>query len=208
MPKRRFEVGPTPKTDHPMFQKFGMGDTDEEAKSLIGGDADPVGNAGGDAIGGGKDLRAKPSTAARSKAEPVKRKSGQATTDGVAAGKKDAAFIRVQIRTGVPKAFAPRLAEICAAGGITEDYALKWLSDQAVSGMDKVDIATIAVSPAGLKIAGRAGQRTVLTESSLIDQFRATHDPLDAYSVEECLSHIYVAAFSTALDELAKRLKK
>ncbi len=203
MVKRRFEVGPTPKTDHPMFKKFGMGEsqsTDDPGGIVDAGEADHETEK--------READAQPLRAAKpSKGKPAQEATG-VVGNARAAGAQDGAFLRVQIRMGVPKVFARRLKLLCTKHGITEDYALKWLSDQSVSKMDRVDITAISPSPAALKIKGSVRHKTVLADPSLIDQFRALHDPLDAYTVEECMFHIYVAAFTTALDELDQRLSK
>ena len=193
MSKKRFSIEDIDEPDNPIFRKLtvrGTGATPAEAENVAPeADKSPV----------------EPSVEAETPAQPAPRAkpTGQAVKQ-----QKTGEFARSHIKVGIPKSLSPRVKELCDRGGFTEEYALNWLLPRAAQAMSDVDVKAIKSPLTAPDMMEPAQKKWLQVDTGTLAEFRAVHDPLEAYSTADCVRHIYVPAFSAALDQLAAKLKR
>lgn len=187
MTKRRFQIGETPKTDSPLFNKLTIGEDIVQAtpEPIV---APAVGDQASPAL----------SPKSKDKIPRVRAKPDAETTSALG---------KVHVRVGVPESLEVRFHELCSTGGIAQEYAYNWLASRSMTLLSDVDIAIVKVDGLTPKMSRPPRYKTLTADQTMIDRFRARHDPLDALSDAACLRYLYVAAFEMVLGEMADRLK-
>jgi len=194
MSEKRFEIpDDIDEPDSPIFKKLTV--------RGIAATSAPAGNVAAEADKGPVEPRMEAEKPARP--EPKAKPKGQSVKQP-----KSGDFTRSYLKAGIPRSLSTRVRELCDRGGFTEDYALNWLLPKATQAMSDVDMKAMPSPLPAPDMMEPTQRKWLQVDTGVLEEFRATHDPLEAYSTADCLRHIYMAAFSAALDQLADKLNK
>lgn len=116
-------------------------------------------------------------------------------------------FIIVPFTAGVPAQHASRHKDILSASSMSEAYLMDYLFPRAIKLMEAIDMKSITVETDGPKTIDPVRSKRLKIKTSMLDKFRAAHDPLEVFKIVDCVRYIYIAAFDVALNELAAKLK-
>ena len=193
MSKKRFSIEDIDEPDSPLFKKLTVRGT--AATSAAPENAAPEADKSPVEPGVEAEKPARPEPKAKPKGQAVKQpKTGE--------------FTRSYLKAGIPRSLSTRVRDLCDRAGFTEEYALNWLLPRATQAMSDVDVKAMPSPLPAPDMMEPTRRKWLQVDTGVLEEFRATHDPLEAYSTADCLRHIYMAAFSAALDQLAEKLNK
>ncbi|WP_375263492.1 hypothetical protein [Palleronia sp.] len=193
MSKKRFSIEDIDEPDSPIFKKLTVRGT--AATSAAAENVAPEADKSPMEAGVEAEKPARPEPKVKPKGQAVKQpKTGE--------------FARSYLKAGIPRTLSTRVRDLCDRGGFTEEYALTWLLPKATQAMSDVDVKAMPSPLPAPDMMEPTQRKWLQVDTGVLEEFRATHDPLEAYSTADCLRHIYMAAFRAALDQLADKLNK
>lgn len=130
-----------------------------------------------------------------------------ASTDAVSQQKPSDELIIVPFKAGIPAQLASRQKEILSASSMSEAYLMDYLFSRAIKLMETIDMQSVIVERDGPTTLEPFRSKRLIINASMLDNFRAAHDPLEVFKIVDCVRYIYIAAYDVALNELPAKLK-